>query len=94
MKQSLKVAHKASQTILILVEAMERGKLNLEQQYPNGLQDIANQLIDPILNKLYVPEDGNLRLNAINLDQDTEAEEQYMLMRDTLHYLLTIISHR
>ena len=37
LNESLKVAQQASSTVLIFLEAMERGKLTFEQRYPHGL---------------------------------------------------------
>ena len=66
LNDSLKVAYQASLTILIFVEAMERGKLMFENVYPNGIADIAAQLIDSIVSKLEVP--PGVRLHAVDLD--------------------------
>ena len=58
---------------MIFVEAMERGKLMFEHNYPNGMADIAAQLIDSIVSKLQLP--NEVRFHAVDLDQDTEVEE-------------------
>jgi len=93
MNASLKVANQASATILLFVEAMERGRLTFDEAYPNGMADVAISLMDPIVTKLEAPAD-QVRLDVIGLDQDTDAEEQFMHLRDTLTYLLTILSHK
>ena len=43
--------------------------------------------------KLEAPFD-RIRLDKIDLDADTENEEQFILLRDTLCYLLTMIAHK
>lgn len=67
MNESIKVAHQACSTILLFVEAMERGKLQFEHVYPNGVTDVANILIDQIVAKLEAPTD-KVRLDVIDLD--------------------------
>ena len=37
MNDSLKVAQQASSTVLIFLEAIERGRLHFELSYPQGL---------------------------------------------------------
>ena len=43
--------------------------------------------------KLEAPLD-RVRLHQIDLDADTESEEQFIVLRETLCYLLTILAHR
>jgi len=45
MNESLKVAQQASCTLLIFIEAMERGKLTFEHVYPNGIQEVSALLV-------------------------------------------------
>lgn len=93
MNDSLKVAQQASSTVLIFLEAIERGRLTFDERYPQGIPQIAASLIDQIMAKLEAPLD-RVRLDQIDLDADTENEEQFIQLRDTLCYLLTMIAHR
>ena len=52
LSDSLKVSVQAGLTILTIVESMERGRLSFEQQYPNGMQDVASMLTEPLIEKL------------------------------------------
>ena len=52
LSDSLKVSVQAGLTILNIVESMERGRLSFEQQYPNGMQDVASILTEPLIEKL------------------------------------------
>ena len=57
------------------------------------MQEFAATLIEQIVTKLEAPRD-QVRLDAIDLDNDTESEEQYTLMRSALCHILTIIAHK
>ncbi len=53
---------------------MERGRLTFEGSYPNGVPDLAVELIEPIVARLEAPLD-KVRLNVIDLNQDSDFEE-------------------
>jgi hypothetical protein len=72
---------------------MERGRLTFEGVYPNGVSDLASVLIEPIVARLEAPLD-KIRLNTIDLSQDTDFEEQYLHMRETLGHLINILCHK
>lgn len=72
---------------------MERGRLTFEEVYPNGMPDLAVELIEPIVARLEAPLD-KVRLNVIDLNQDSDFEEQYLHMRDTLGHLISILCHK
>ena len=57
MSAQIKIAHEACSTILLYLEAMQVGKLTFEQAFPNGLSDMAANLIEPIVAKLEAPLD-------------------------------------
>lgn len=92
LNESIKVAQQATQTVYRFLLAMERGKLTFEQAYPNGVSDLAPQLVETIVAKLEAP--ARVRLQAVDLEKDTEFEEAYMEMRDTLCQILTLLSNR
>ena len=56
MSESLKVAYKASHTILEFFMAMDGDRLQLEA-FPNGFADMVALMIEQIIQKLEIPVD-------------------------------------
>lgn len=57
MSTQLKVSHEACSTIFLFLEAVDGGKLALEEVFPRGMSDMAAALIDPIVAKFEAPLD-------------------------------------
>ena len=87
---SLKVTNEACLVLQQFLKSVVQG-VKYDEVFPNGIQDIAPQLFQLAMERGKLPLDL-VRLHDICLEQtDTEDEELYLRLSDTLSYMLSTI---
>ena len=85
----MKVAEAACQVLHQFLKGMLQG-IRYDKVFPNGVQDITSSLFQLAIKRSKIPLD-EVRIHDVLLVEETEGEELYLKLKDSLGQLLATI---